>query len=111
MAGKRNSGTSLAIGLALGLPIGSGVGMLLFDNLPLGMLFGAAIGLAFGAGMSGWGGDGDEDDAEAEAPDGDTEGPEDDNGSCNRGRAVTPRTFDRSNFPFALVVSGSTVLS
>lgn len=39
------------MGIAIGLPVGAGVGMLLFDNLAMGAGIGLVLGIALGAGF------------------------------------------------------------
>lgn len=50
--GKRTDITSVG-GLAIGMVIGVMMGMLLFDNAALGLIFGVAIGMAMESGNSG----------------------------------------------------------
>lgn len=40
---------AVGIGIALGLPLGAAVGMLLFDNLAMGGGIGMLLGIVFGA--------------------------------------------------------------
>ncbi|WP_424447494.1 hypothetical protein [Microbacterium arborescens] len=46
---SKNGVNAVAIGIALGLPLGSAVGMLAFDNIALGGGIGLLIGIVFGA--------------------------------------------------------------
>lgn len=50
--GKRTDITSVG-GLAIGMVIGVMMGMLLFDNAALGLIFGVAIGVAMESGNGG----------------------------------------------------------
>nr|WP_201470728.1 hypothetical protein [Microbacterium hydrocarbonoxydans] len=47
----KKPGAGIALGIAIGLPIGAGAGMLLFDNVGVGAGFGLALGVALGAGF------------------------------------------------------------
>lgn len=54
----KKPGVGIALGMAIGLPIGAGAGMLLFDNVGVGVALGLALGVAFGAGFeSSWKGE------------------------------------------------------
>ncbi|MBF4460452.1 MULTISPECIES: glycine zipper family protein [unclassified Pseudoclavibacter] len=45
----RKSANAVGIGIALGLPFGAAIGMLLFDNLALGAGLGMLVGIVIGA--------------------------------------------------------------
>lgn len=45
----RGGVNAVAIGIVLGLPLGSAIGMLVFDNIALGGGIGLLIGIVFGA--------------------------------------------------------------
>ena len=54
----KKPGAGIALGIAMGLPIGAGAGMLLFDNIGVGAALGLALGVALGAGFeSSWKGE------------------------------------------------------
>lgn len=46
---SKNGVNAVAIGIVLGLPLGSAIGMLVFDNIALGGGIGLLIGIVFGA--------------------------------------------------------------
>lgn len=48
---KPNDTAYLPIGLALGIAVGAGLGLVLFDNLAIGVGTGLALGVAIGAGL------------------------------------------------------------
>lgn len=45
----------VAIGIVLGLPIGAGMGLVLFDNVAIGAGIGISIGLCIGAALDAYG--------------------------------------------------------
>ncbi|WP_068493546.1 hypothetical protein [Pseudoclavibacter helvolus] len=48
----KNSVNAVGIGIALGLPFGAAIGMLVFDNLALGGGIGMLVGIVIGAAYS-----------------------------------------------------------